>query len=109
MGWMPILDVPPDLNEPDEVINILSEYGRLDLVQIRNHCATYVGQQNRAAQDSAQLYQCLMHTLTREAHAKTTLYKNDYHIGDVGCGVPLLKVIIREAHVDTNATLRLIR
>jgi hypothetical protein len=106
---MPILDVPPDLNEPDEVINILSEYGRLDLVQIRDHCATYVRHQYRAAQDSAQLYQCLMHTLTREAHAKITLYRNDYHIGDIGCGVPLLKVIICEAHVDTNATLRLIR
>ena len=34
MGWMPILDVPPDLNQPDEVINILSKYGRLVLVQI---------------------------------------------------------------------------
>ena len=25
MGWMTILDVPPDLTEPNEVINILSE------------------------------------------------------------------------------------
>ena len=108
MGWMTILDVPPDLAQPDEVINIISDYGQLSLQQIRDHATTYVQQQVRAAQDSAQLYQCLMHTLTKEAHANITLLQQDYFIDNAASGVLLLKVIISEAHVDTNATERLI-
>jgi hypothetical protein len=37
MGWMTILDVPPDLAQPDEVINVISHYGQLSLQLIRDH------------------------------------------------------------------------
>jgi hypothetical protein len=45
------------------------------LQQIRDHATTYVQQQFRAAQDSAQFYQCLMHTLTKEALFNTKTHK----------------------------------
>jgi hypothetical protein len=48
-----------------------------------------------------------MHTLTKEAHANITLlHQQDYFIDNAASGVLLLKVIISEAHVDTNAAER---
>jgi hypothetical protein len=42
MGWMTILDLPPDLAQLGEVVNVISNYGQLSLQQIRDHAATYV-------------------------------------------------------------------
>jgi hypothetical protein len=50
-----------------------------------------------------------MHTLTKEAQQMITLYERDYTINNMTSGVALLKVIVRQAHVDTNATKRYLR
>ena len=41
-GWVHILAVPPDLAEPDEMINILQHYGQITLEQVQVFAATYV-------------------------------------------------------------------
>jgi hypothetical protein len=109
MGWMTILDVPPDLAQPDEVINVISDYGQLSLQQIRDHATTYVQQQVRAAQDSAQLYQCLMHTLTKEALLKVKHLNSQANEGatDRNAGNPTLQLSqalanFAEAESDDN-------
>jgi hypothetical protein len=46
LGWTFILDVPRDLNAPDDTINILTGYGCLTMEQVRAHAATYINAQN---------------------------------------------------------------
>lgn len=108
-GWTDIMLVPPDLNDPDETVNILQHYGQLSLEQVQAHAQTYVNYQNRAAQDSMQLYQCIMSTLTKEAKAKIMLSSDQYTIDDLVAGICLLKVVISESYIDTNATTKFIR
>jgi hypothetical protein len=108
-GWVHILAVPPDLADPDETINILQHYGQITLAEVQAFAATYVETQTRAAQDDAQLYQCLRKSLTKDAETNIVLHEEDYTIGERPSGLVLLKVIIREAYVDTNATVRHIR
>ena len=43
-GWIHIFRIPPDLNEPDELLNLLTEYGQLSLDQVRDHVETYINQ-----------------------------------------------------------------
>ena len=54
------------------------------------------------------LYKCLLSTMSEEGHAKMTVWKSKYHVGTHPSRV-LLKVMIRELHIDTNATASSIR
>jgi hypothetical protein len=108
-GWNHILAVPPDLANPDETVDLILHYGELSLEQVRAFAQTWFNNQSRAAQDDAQLYHCLRKSLTKEAETNIVLFQEDYIIGDRSCGLALLKVIVREAYVDTNATILHIR
>ena len=110
-GWnLSILDIPDDVTRPLETTkNFLKHYGELTLEHIREHARTYVYTQTRAAQDSIQLYSCLWASLSNEGKSKVNVHRSDYHIGEQRVGALLLKVIIRESHIDTNATVSHIR
>jgi hypothetical protein len=110
-GWNDIFDIPEDpVNAPlANTTSLLTAYGTISLERIQLHAQQYVALPTRAAQESFQVYQCLMNSLTDEGMDKVTLRSEDYFINDIPAGVPLLKVIIQEAYVDTNATTRQIR
>jgi hypothetical protein len=108
-GWNHILAVPPDIANPDETMDLILHYGELNLEQIRAFAQTFINTQTRAAQDDAQLYHCLRKSLTKDAETNIVLFQEDYTFGDRSCGLALLKVIVREAYVDTNATILHIR
>ena len=108
-GWNHVLAVPPDLANPDETLDLIQHYGELTLEQVRAFAETYVNNPSRAVQDNAQLYQCLRKSLTKEAETNIALFQEDYTIGERTCGLALLKVIVREAYIDTNATILHIR
>jgi hypothetical protein len=59
------------------------------------------------------LYQCLMASLSSEANKKVLIWSDQYQVevdgGRFNSGVALLKIIIRESHLDTNATTNQIR
>jgi len=50
-----------------------------------------------------------MNSLTKEAKAKVMIWRQDYTVLDTPSGVALLKIIIRESHVDTCSTVLHIR
>lgn len=105
-----ILHVPEDMAQP--MINqryMITEYGLLTMEQIRAFEVTYLGTQTRAAQDNHMLYRCLIESLSTAGFNKVVLWREDYHVGDNPSALLLLKVIIRESHVDTNATTATIR
>ena len=94
---------------PTNLINLLEQHGRLSLQQITEHAATYVAGNNRAAQDSFQLYACLAASLSKTGLHKIKLYKDQYVINNVPSEPAFLKVIIRESHLDTTAAKSIVR
>ena len=62
------------------------------------------------AQESAQLYYGIMNSLSATGRAKISVWSADYTIPNgQPDGIMLLKVIIRESDVDTQATADFIR
>ena len=109
-GWEPILDIPEDARNPDvKLRNLIHKFGQITLQQVKDHASLYVAYQERASQDSMQLYQCLMASLSKEARAKVMICKDEYTVTGFPSGAVLLKIIIRESHIDTRATVRHIR
>ena len=94
--------------------NILNDYGMLTLERVTEHELTYVHSKTRNAQDDRMLYECLIASLTIEGKAKLNVHEEEYIIGQPGAnklpsGLCLLKVLIRESHLDSNATTGMIR
>lgn len=110
-GWnTSILAIPVDLADLlGDAQDFLDHYGEIDLAHLRAHALTYYNQQNRAAQDSMQLYTCVMNSMSRVGRNKITGFRDQYSINGTPCGILLLKVIVRESYIDTNATTSYIR
>jgi S-adenosylmethionine/arginine decarboxylase-like enzyme len=89
---------------------LLELHGSIFIESICEHAETYIATPTRAAQDSIQLYECLVRSITKEGRDKVTIWKQDYMVGNPAfpSGV-FLKVIIRESHIDTHATTSHIR
>ena len=111
MGWdNSVLAIPRDPDHPEgEVIDFFKHYGKLTLANLRTVASVYVATQTRFAQDSMQLYKCLHNSLSKIGRDKVTLHRESYTVGGHPVGVLLLKVIIQESHIDTNATTSAIR
>jgi hypothetical protein len=117
MGWTKgILKIGAEEdegNEDNRRENLIDHYGSITLERIIETEEENVVNQGRQAQDTYMLYKCLMASLTADARKKVTIWSDQYRIGDRDestCGgVALLKIIIRESHLDTNATTNQIR
>ncbi len=110
-GWdNSILAIPDDIANPlGDTKNLLTSYGDISIEHLREHAQTYIDQQTRAAQDSAQLFQAIYNSLSKEGRSKVTIWEKDYRTNELNSGVLFLKVVIRESHIDTNATTSWIR
>lgn len=110
-GWdNSILAIPNDLAQPlGATTNFLDRYSELTMERLKAFGRTYQAQPVRAAQDSIQLYNCLMASLSTVGQQKVSVYRSDYEEGGINSGVLLLKVIIQVSHIDTNATTTWIR
>ena len=105
-----ILQIPKVLNDPTQgYYDLLSNYGEVDFDHLRQYESTIIGQATRAAQDSAQLYNCLMNSLSKEATDTITIWKDDYFLNDHPSGTLLLRVIICESYIDTNVSATAVR
>ncbi len=106
-GWdSSILMIPIPGETPK---NLLSEYGTIPMEPIRTHEESYIDTPTRNAQDTNLLYECIMNSISSECKAKLTIWKREYKVGPLPSGNLLLKVLIRECHLDTNATVGGIR
>ena len=106
-GWDTTIMMIPDLN--GNLTNLLSGYGTITMEQIRTHEESYISTQTRNAQDSNLLYECIMNSISAECKAKLTIWKSEYKCRQLPSGNLLLKVLIHECHLDTNATVGGIR
>jgi hypothetical protein len=105
-AWEAILKIKI---EDGSFVDLLTQYGNVTLAQVRNDAKRYEGEENRASQDSQMLADCILNSLTTEARSTVTLYTNEYTVKKVKSGACMLKVVIRESHIDTNATTRILR
>jgi hypothetical protein len=107
-----ILQIPEDandINSPDTMY-MVNNYGQIPLSMIREFEEKYVDQRVRPAQDAFMLFKCLMNNISKEGKNKILIWRKQYMlVGEFSSGNLLLKIIIRESHVDTNATTSSIR
>ena len=104
-NWNNTLTVPSQ----GIVYNLIDEYGTVSLEDVRRRAMIYHGRQTRSAQNSVQILNCLTATLTETARARVALESESYTINGSPDGVLYLKVILRLAHIDTKATVNVIR
>ena len=116
-GAVGICMVPPDAAQPDvgERINTVEDFGRASMEQIRAwetmFLAADAGANGRRAQESKMLCDTLMNSLSTQGTARIELWKHQCSIAagpnNVACdlGGCLLKVIMRESYLDSNATV----
>ena len=110
-GILQIPENPHDLLS--DTIKFIDNYGQISLEEILAFERTYINLPVRPAQDSIMLFKCLMNSISKEGKVKINTWKHQYvvEINDVtyNSGTLLLKIIVRESHLDTNATTATIR
>jgi hypothetical protein len=105
-----ILQIPEDANDISSNIHYLVDnYGQVPLSSIRSFEDTYISQPVRPAQDAFMLFKCLMNSISKEGKNKILIWRQQYTVDEFSSGNLLLKIIIRESHLDTNATTSSIR
>ena len=107
VGIMMIPENPADYDTT--YTNLLTNHGQISLQRIRTFEESYINTPTRAAQDTDMLYHCLMSSLSKVGRTKVMIWEKQYKINDRASGNLLLKVIIRESHLDGNATTTVIR
>jgi len=113
-GWTGnngILMIPPDTARPNVVKNLLDDYGMISYEAIIAEELTYIDTDCRETQDAHMLYECIINSLTDEGRAKLNIDDDMYTVVTNAkmSGACLLKILIRESHLDSNATLSMIR
>ena len=104
------IDVPADMNDPHgDTVNLAASYGTITEAHLRQFAATYMGQQNRAAQDDHMLAQLLINSCSENAQAELADHEEDYTVNGSACGALLLQVIMREASVEVTTDPDLVR
>jgi hypothetical protein len=104
------MQIPQDMNDPlNNLVYLIDNYGQILLASIREFETAYVQTSSRPAQDTIMLFKCLMNSISKEAKNKILIWRNQYSINGYSSGNLLLKIIIRESHLDTNATTSSIR
>lgn len=92
----------------NQAVNILTGYGQVTTIDIANN-ATYLGNQDRRAQNDTQMYHCIKNSLSPEAERKILAERDSYHINGVPSGPFLFKLQMQKAIIDTRATSSLMK
>ena len=90
-------------------IDLLQLYSTISLDNLKANCKSYIDQQTHDVQNSAQMYQCIMSSLS-EVGKKTIANENDeYTEANIKSGPLLYKVITSKEIVDNRSTTNHLR
>jgi len=107
-GWD--FDVPQDVTDPlNNLHNMLTHHGLFDMDHLDDYSRLFVHQQTRAAQDNMMIVKCILSSLSMPGFRKVQVWHEDWNIINRPAWPLLLKVIIRESYIDTQATTRILR
>ena len=87
------------------LVNLLTHYGEITVDQVLTHVNAYIGTESRATQDSTMLYHALTKSIDASTMDKVRNKSNEYKVNGRSSGELFLRIIIREVHTDTPATL----
>ncbi len=105
-GWENILNIPVDAAVQGRLTHLLlTHYEQVMLQQVKDHAATYINTQTRAAQNNLLLYTCLATSIMPKTKAKAMIFHQDYHKVQTPIGAAYLKILIWEANVNTRSTV----
>ena len=111
-GWENIMrvNVAPD-GEPNVFCNIIEQHGRASFENVTRHANTFIGANNRDAQNDFQLFKCLNNTVDEESKKRLANDRGKYCLGAAStpCGIAYLKLALTKAEVDTRATASHVR
>ena len=104
-GWnQPGGDILSTLDDNGVTRNLITNYAQLTKANILISVRTYIGNQNRRAQNSVQLYYCLVNSLTEEAQLMIVEETDEYYEQQTPVGELLFKLLIQKATVDSRST-----
>lgn len=91
--------------------SLLVDYGSISYESVKAQELEYIDKNIRRTQDTTMLYKCIMSSLSSVGRAKLNIHDDMYIIGENKrkSGVCLLKILIRESYLDSNATSTMIR
>ena len=100
-----------DTSDPNNPVarDFLMYYSAISLEDIITHANTYIDSHSRVAQDNNILFKALWKSLTQAAKDKIVVWQEEYTINGRKSAAAILKVIVRESDVDTQATASFIR
>jgi hypothetical protein len=106
-----LLSIPEDVQDPNNMVhdNLLQSYGVITLQRVRDMEESIMPLPQRTTQDTKMLYECLMNSLTQTAKNQIQMYKEEFYVQGKPSGALLLRVIIRESHLDSYASTTVIR
>ena len=105
-----IMMILKDILDADtDYVNLLTNHDEVNLDMIKIIEQTYIRTETRAANDTNILYHCLINFLSKVGNTKLSVWKSQYKVNRITSGDLLLKVIICEIQLYTNATLISIR
>jgi hypothetical protein len=111
MGWnLSVLAIPENNADPlGATFDFFEKHGQVTKEQLEAFATTFRGTPSRMAQDDIQMYHCFMNSLSKIGRDKISLRSEEYTKEGTPSGILLLKVIITESTIDTNATTSAIR
>ena len=89
---------------PKNYTNLLTNHNELDIEDVLRFEKSYINSPTRATEDTNMLYHCLIGSLSKVGRTKVMVWEDQYKIKGRPSGNLLLKIIIRESHLDSNAT-----
>ena len=105
-----IIMIPEDPTNVSTVYrNLITNHGEIILERVQRFKEYYTNDPSRSAKDTGMLYSCLMASLSKVGKTKIMVWEKQYKINGKGSSNLLLKVIIRESHLDSNAPTIVIR
>ena len=87
-----------------DTFDLLTQHGQVDLADVKTAAQGIETAQDRTTQDDEQLFQCLYESLSSDAKGTINLRSDEYKATNERSGILLLKLIIAESQVETNAT-----
>ena len=90
-------------------IDLLQLYGTIYLDDLKTTCKFYIDQQTRDAQNSAQMYQCIMSSLSEVGKKTIANENNEYTESNIKSRPLLYKVITSKVIMDNRYTTNHLR
>jgi len=111
------LDVPIDIDddtiENGPYIHLIDHHGEAAIDMVSDWAATFVNTESRDAQNNIQMIEAIMASLSEKGKSKLLPYESEWMVTVGNLKVPsghmLVKIVIRTATIDTNATTRILR